>query len=128
MYSETGRSSEQPNRPRPVRALLRPLHYIIIWEFHVRPGSETQFEQAYGPDGDWVRLFQQDKGYIQTELLRDEKNQGRYLTVDHWASRTAYERFREQRVGDYERLDGDCAHLTEREIHLGSYEGVSRPR
>jgi heme-degrading monooxygenase HmoA len=100
--------------------------YTIIWEFHVRPGSETHFEQVYGPDGDWVRLFRQDEGYIQTELLRDRKNPGRYLTVDHWVSRSAYERFWEQRVDDYKRLDGDCAHLTEREGQMGSYEVIGR--
>ncbi len=102
--------------------------YIIIWEFHVRPGSETHFEQVYGPDGDWVQLFRRGEGYVQTELLRDEKNQRRYLTLDYWVSRTAYERFREQRVDDYKRLDGDCECLAERQVHLGSYEGVRRPR
>jgi heme-degrading monooxygenase HmoA len=102
--------------------------YIIIWEFQVRPGSEIQFEQVYGPDGLWARLFRRGEGYIRTELLRDEKKQGRYLTLDYWVSRAAYERFREQRFDDYKRLDDDCERLTEGEVHLGSYEGVSGRR
>lgn len=102
--------------------------YIIIWEFHVKPGSEGQFEQVYGPNGNWVRLFRQAEGYVRTELFRDEKDRGRYLTLDYWGSRAAYERFREQRAEDYGRLDVDCACLTEREVRIGSYEGLSGPR
>ena len=102
--------------------------YIIIWEFHVRPGWENQFEQTYGPDGDWVQLFRQGEGYIRTELLRDEKNRGRYLTLDCWVSRTASELFREQQVENYKRLDDACTCLTEREVWLGSYQHVSGSR
>jgi hypothetical protein len=34
--------------------------FVALWEYEVKPGEEERFEKAYGPDGDWVRLFRSD--------------------------------------------------------------------
>ena len=36
---------------------------VIVWEFRVRPGRAAGFERAYGPNGDWARLFQHGAEY-----------------------------------------------------------------
>jgi heme-degrading monooxygenase HmoA len=95
--------------------------YMILWEFHVKPGREERFEQVYSPEGDWARFFRQGKGYLGTELDRDLQRKGRYLTADYWTSQTAYESFREQRLGEYRALDKRCAELTGRETALGKF-------
>jgi heme-degrading monooxygenase HmoA len=40
-----------------------------IWRFRVQPGKLDAFERAYGPQGDWARLFARAEGFIATELL-----------------------------------------------------------
>ncbi|HSS98332.1 MAG TPA: hypothetical protein VLK33_14940, partial [Terriglobales bacterium] len=54
--------------------------FLVIWEFVVRPGKEQLFEQIYGPDGDWVQLFQRGRGYCGTRLISDCNQPLRFLT------------------------------------------------
>jgi heme-degrading monooxygenase HmoA len=95
--------------------------YVIVWAFRPRPGREAEFERAYGPAGDWVALFRQAPGYLGTELLRPADDAGRYLTVDRWESRAAYEAFRAARRALYEALDRACEPMTASEERVGEY-------
>jgi heme-degrading monooxygenase HmoA len=97
--------------------------YAIIWEFRVRPGMRKQFEEAYGSHGEWVRLFRQDQAFIGTELIQDVRQASRYLTLDFWASETAYETFRESRENEYKSIDARCEQLTEAEREVGRFSG-----
>jgi hypothetical protein len=65
--------------------------FVALWEYEVKPGGEERFEKAYGPEGDWVRLFRSDSRYHETRLVRDSFRRGVYLTMDFWQSREAYE-------------------------------------
>jgi heme-degrading monooxygenase HmoA len=94
---------------------------VYMWSFRPREGTVAEFEAAYGPDGDWVRLFRKAPGYLGTELLRDG---GRYLTVDRWDSAEAYGAFRAAHAGEHERLDKACEGLTLEETCLGAFEVV----
>jgi heme-degrading monooxygenase HmoA len=98
--------------------------YAIVWELRPRPGREEEFERAYGPEGDWARLFRRAEGYLGTELLRDPAGPGRYLTIDRWASRAAFAAFKRAHGAEYEALDRACEGLTERESSLGSFENI----
>src|SRR5262245_2139467 len=60
--------------------------HVIVWEFRVRAGCEREFEEAYGPGGAWAQLFAASPDCLGTELLRDEADHRRYLTVDRWGS------------------------------------------
>jgi hypothetical protein len=95
--------------------------YMVIWEFAVRPGMEARFEHAYGPSGDWVRLFQQDSNHLRTELIRVQGTSPRYLTLDFWRSQAAYDRFRRKHLGQYEAIDRNCELLTEGERKLATF-------
>ena len=100
--------------------------YLLIWEFHVKPGSRPQFERIYGSQGEWAGFFRQDPNYYGTDLVRDPSKPGRYVTLDYWTSRTAYEDFRRLNAADYEKIDEHCEQLTEREVALGAYERVAQ--
>ncbi len=102
--------------------------YLIIWEMRVRHGSEAQFEQIYGADGPWVRLFRRAKGYLRTELCRDAEQPQRYLVTDYWTAPAAYQAFRERWNREYTLLDESCRSLTEHEAPLGSFLHVGHPR
>ena len=99
--------------------------YLIVWEFHVRPGAEERFENVYGPQGDWAQFFKRGEGYAGTELNRDLNIAGRYVTLDFWTSPHAYEHFREQHLAEYKAIDERCEALTERETEIGRFERVS---
>ena len=96
-------------------------NYIYMWEFHVKESSIAAFEKAYGQNGDWVKLFKKDKGYIKTELQKDINNIGRYVTIDYWTSQEACLNFREKYKEEFAAIDEQCETLTLKEISLGSF-------
>ena len=95
--------------------------FSYLWEFQVKPDCVEEFLQAYGADGDWVRLFSRDPDYVRTLLLRDAKDPCRFVTVDVWKSAASRDRFRFEHHADYRRLDRRCEALTTRERPLGDY-------
>jgi hypothetical protein len=98
--------------------------FVALWEYEVKPGDEERFEKAYGPDGDWVRLFRSDTHYHETRLARDSLRRGVYLTMDFWESREGYEEFMARRRAEYEAIDGASEALTIGERRVGWFEKV----
>lgn len=98
--------------------------FVAVWEFHVLLGREPDFEQAYGPHGPWAKLFQTNPHFIRTDLQRDLAAPRRYWTLDYWASESAYNQFRTAHLADYERIDAECARLTESEVELGRFTSL----
>ncbi len=74
-------------------ARRRPAVYELFWEYEVCPEHAGAFERLYGADGEWARLFRRADGYVETLLFRDTDRPTRYLTVDCWRSRAAYDAF-----------------------------------
>ena len=98
-------------------------HFTCLWEFEVRPERLLEFEQHYGRDGAWARLFRQSNDYIETLLLKDISISGRYITVDRWRSKEAYLAFRSKFATQYNQLDNTFEQLTFRETPFGEYSG-----
>jgi heme-degrading monooxygenase HmoA len=101
---------------------------VILWEFRVRPEKLSEFLSAYAPGGDWDRLFRRAEGYLSTELLRDERDDTRFLTLDRWDSREARDRFRLRFREEYEALDRACDSYTLEESPIGDFSIPSRSR
>lgn len=100
--------------------------YAYIWEFYVKPGCESNFEHMYGEDGNWVKLFKQEKGYLHTELFHDASNSLRYLTIDYWESKSAFETFKNLHKNEFETLDIQCEKLTERETFISAFHQLTK--
>ena len=98
--------------------------HVVVWEFWVRSGEQDRFEEIYGSQGDWARLFVLDPAYRGTRLVRDVQEPRRYLTLDLWASREAYKAFREKHAAEYLALDRECANLTESEREIGRFSDL----
>src|SRR5262245_34145831 len=92
--------------------------FLTLWEFEVKSGCEELFERAYGPEGEWVRLFRRDARDRGTRLVRYVGRERVYLTMDMWEAREAYEEFREKYATEYAEIDGNCKGLTEAENHF----------
>jgi quinol monooxygenase YgiN len=96
--------------------------FLALWEFEVKPGCGERFQSVYGRDGEWVRLFRSDPSFIKTRLLRDPDAENKFLTMDFWSSREAYESFKELNHAAYLAIDARCESLTESERCLGNFE------
>jgi hypothetical protein len=86
--------------------------FVTLWEFEVKPGCEELFERAYGPEGEWVRLFRRDARYRGTRLLREVGRERVFVTVDEWETREAHEEFRAKWAAEYAAMDRKCQGLT----------------
>lgn len=96
------------------------MSHMRLWRFEVAAEQEPRFAAAYGPNGDWARLFATASGFVRTELWRD--GDGIYLTADHWASFEAFERFQAGHGEQYRRLDAKLEGLAIAETFLGGYD------
>ena len=95
--------------------------HVILWQFFVKPGCEADFEDAYGEEGAWVRLFAQGEGYLGSELLRSTTAPNLYLTIDRWRSVDDFANFREVHAAQYAALDARCAEWTASENLIGNW-------
>ena len=94
----------------------------LVFSYDVR--EPTEFERAYGPEGDWSQFFSGARGYIGTELLRDVETPGRYLVIDRWESAEAYNAFATERREEYMRRVDDTRFLYDQELRFGTFENV----
>ena len=99
--------------------------YWIVWSYDVKPEQVKAFERVYGPQGDWVQLFERAPGFAGTELRRETDRAGHYLTIDRWQTRADYQRFRDAFRTEYEMLDTRSARLTDVDSKIGDFETTS---
>lgn len=97
---------------------------VIALVFTYEVGDAPEFERVYGPEGDWAQFFRGGRGFVGTELLRDVEQPGRYLVVDRWESREAYNEFVEEHREEYMRRVDETAFNYDRELRLGTFESV----
>lgn len=96
--------------------------FTSIWLYQVAPEHRTRFMAEYGPTGAWADLFRGSAGYRETILFQDLGDPERFVTLDRWDSRAAFEAFRALETAAYEALDARTAGLTISEYHLGMLE------
>lgn len=112
-----------------IKSKPRRAEFVIVWEFRVKSGKRREFQKVYGSDGVWARLFRRGEGHIRTDLIRDLRTPGRYMTLDFWTSREAYARFKKENRAEYRVIDERCASLMESEVKVGEFQrSASRKR
>ena len=114
--------AETLGRRKDAKTQGRKVTYVRVWRFRPLPNRVTEFEEAYGPEGDWARLFRTADGFLGTTLLKGEGEPGEYLTLDRWVSVQAYEAFRRVGNEEFTALDRRCEALTAQEQEVGEYE------
>jgi heme-degrading monooxygenase HmoA len=100
--------------------------YWVVWSFDVKPAQVKAFERAYGPDGEWTKLFARASGFEGTELRREPDRPAHYLTIDRWRTRDDYRRFKDAFGNEYQVLDARSSALTEIEYKVGDFETRSQ--
>jgi heme-degrading monooxygenase HmoA len=97
---------------------------VIALVFSYEVADTAEFERVYGPEGDWAQFFRRGHGYVGTELLRDVEQSGRYLVVDRWESREAYNAFVQANRDEYMRRVDETAFLYVQELRTGTFESL----
>jgi quinol monooxygenase YgiN len=105
--------------------VVRESSYIVVWEFQVKPECTAEFVAAYGPDGEWARLFRRSPEFVEVELVGSAQDPGRFYTLDHWTSAAAMESFLSANATAYDVLDRRLTGLTLWELRVGAYAGDS---
>jgi len=98
--------------------------YVYVWRYVVPAANRAAFERVYGATGAWVELLGRAGGYRATQLLAEAEHEGRYMTIDEWDSREAFELFRAEHAEAFDALDARCAELTSQEEPLGHFRVV----
>jgi heme-degrading monooxygenase HmoA len=99
--------------------------YSYIWAFEVHKEHAEDFRRHYGDDGAWMQLFRRARGYLGTQLLQDEKDPLRFVTIDTWSSVEDYEAFRAAYASEYAALDRLCEGFTVQETLIGHFVSIS---
>ncbi len=97
----------------------------VLWEFIVKAPDVGRFEQAYGPAGDWARVFARYPGFQGTRLLRDPSRPHTYVTIDTWSSREQRDAMLARAAAEYAALDAATDGWTESERELGTFNDVT---
>lgn len=95
--------------------------FVALWEYEVKPGCEESFQSAYGPQGDWVCLFQRDPHYRETRLLKDLSRSRVYFTLDYWDSESSFDQFKATNHAAYAAIDRATEPLTLSERRLATF-------
>lgn len=98
-----------------------PRTYTYIWAFDVHAEHAAAFRKHYGEGGAWTQLFLRARGYLGTQLLQDESEPLRFVTIDTWSSPQDYEAFRADYAAEYAALDRLCEGFTQRETLIGHF-------
>jgi heme-degrading monooxygenase HmoA len=93
--------------------------FAAVFLYEVDNAGRDAFEAVYGSGGEWARFFAAGDGYRGTELLRAGE---RYLLIDRWSSRAAYEAFLAGHADEYARRSEQARALWRREEDVGRFE------
>jgi heme-degrading monooxygenase HmoA len=97
---------------------------VIALVFSYEAQNAAEFERVYGMDGEWASFFNEARGYIGTELLRDAESPGRYLVIDRWESVDTYNAFVAEQREEYMRRVDETRFLYDSELRFGTFESI----
>jgi quinol monooxygenase YgiN len=66
----------------------------IMWQFNVKNGRETEFEQLYGVDGEWTAMNRHTRSYLGSSFLHDQNRSSRYIVIEYWSEMIVHEQHR----------------------------------
>ena len=99
----------------------------IMWQFDVRNGRETEFEQMYGVDGEWTAMNRHTRSYLGSSFLRDQNRSSRYIVIEYWSEMIVHEQHRTFRSGALASLEERSATLVDSVEPLGIFTALDVP-
>jgi hypothetical protein len=97
----------------------------IMWQFEVKNGRETDFEQLYGVDGEWTAMNRHTRSYLGSSFLHDRSS--RYIVIEYWSEMIVYEQHRASRSAAIAALRERSATLVDSVEPLGLFTALDVP-
>lgn len=97
--------------------------YQLVWKYECDPALASAFEEAYGRQGAWFRLFETSDDFLGQEFMKDVST-GAYMLIDRWLSKEIYEAFLDDHQAEYETLSAQYNGLYRSEELIGAFETV----
>jgi hypothetical protein len=99
----------------------------IMWQFDVKHGHETEFEQLYGVEGEWTAMNRHSRSYLGTSFLHDQNRSSRYIVIEYWSETLVYEQHRAFRSDLVTSLEQRSRALVESVEPLGVFSALDVP-
>lgn len=99
----------------------------IMWQFEVKSGRETEFEELYGADGGWTAMNRRTRSYLGSSFLRDQSRPSRYVVIEYWSEMVVSERHPAQRSGAAGHLEARRTTPVESVEPLGVFTALNVP-
>ena len=99
----------------------------IMWQFEVKTGRETEFEELYGADGEWTAMNRHTRSYLGSSFLHDQNRSSRYIVIEYWSEMLVYEQHRASRTAAMESLEKRSAALVDAVEPLGIFTALNVP-
>jgi quinol monooxygenase YgiN len=99
----------------------------IVWQFDVKAGSESAFEEFFGAAGEWTTVNRHSRSYLGTSFLRDQARASRYLVIEYWSEMLVYEQHKARRTGVMDRLNAHRNELVESVEPVGVFTALDVP-
>jgi hypothetical protein len=99
----------------------------VVWQFHVRPAYEREFEKLHGTDGDWTRLSRRSRSFLGSSFLKELANPRRYLVVEYWSEMVVYEKHLSDFSDQVEKLKRRRAEMVEETLPMGLFDVLDVP-
>jgi len=99
----------------------------IMWQFDVKTGRETEFEQLYGADGEWTAMNRHTRSYLGTSFLHDQNRSSRYIVIEYWSEMIVHEQHRTFRSAAIASLEERSTALVESVEPLGIFTALDVP-
>ena len=99
----------------------------IVWQFGVKKGCESEFEQLLGTDGEWNVMNRQTRSFLGSSFLHDQSNPTRYIVIEYWSEMIVYEQHHVYRSDAIESLERRRDHLIDSVEPLGVFSALNVP-
>jgi len=100
--------------------------FVAVWKYEVKEESIKKFEDLYGQEGKWVKLFNENAGYLVTEFIKNIYQPYVYITIDKWESRYHYQNYLDKNENKIMEIDAEGEDLTLNEDKIGWFETVNK--
>ena len=99
----------------------------IMWQFDVKNGRETEFEQLYGADGEWTAMNRRTRSYLGSSFLQDQNQASRYIVIEYWSEMVVYEQHRASRAAAVASIEERSTTLVNSVEPLGVFTALDVP-
>ena len=99
----------------------------IMWQFDVKNGRETEFEQLYGVNGEWTAMNRHTRSYLGSSFLRDQNRVSRYIVIEYWSELLVNDQHRASRSAAIASLEERSATLVDSAEPLGIFTALDVP-